>query len=64
MVALPFDFRLWAEYIKEISNCFQWQLLFFSQYKIGEKNSAYHFSLQNPSEFLKTSISFKLPREP
>ena len=64
MVSLRFHFRLWTEYIMEISNCFQWQLLSFPQYKIGEKNSAYYFSLQNSSVFLKTSISFKLPLQP
>ena len=56
----PFHYRLVPEHINEISISLGWQLLSFPQSKIGEKNAAYYYNIQNLSLSVKVSISFKL----
>ena len=60
----PFHYNLVPEHINEISISLGWQLLSLPQFKIGEKNTAYYYNLQNPSLSVKTSISFKLQSQP
>lgn len=59
-----FHWRIVTEHIKEISISLCWQLLWFHQSKIREKNTTYQENVEKSYVCLKASISFQLQQQP
>ena len=59
-----FHWRIVTEHIKEISVSLCWQLLWFHQSKIREKNTTYQENVEKSYVCLKASISFQLQQQP